>query len=123
MLEAGYKIVYEADSKVSHSHDLHRSFAITVMKYFDDTRSNQRILKRWGMANLLRLPAVVCVKCFKDILYILNLRAGVFYKLKWACLSPFARFSEFIGVILGVIPLVPEWLASKFSLVEGKRSA
>lgn len=118
MLEKGFQIIYEANSEVVHSYNLHVSFIKTIKRYFDESRLSQRLLNRWSFMNLLKWPAVIAIESKEDIVYILRLKRNLFYKLSWIIYSPITRMAEFLGILLGALPFLPASLVNKLSLVE-----
>jgi rhamnosyltransferase len=118
MLENGFKVVYEPNSEVMHSHNIHSSFIITVRRYFDDAVLSQRLLKRWFFLDLLKWLVVIANESTQDIAYILKLKRSLFYKLNWIIYSPITRMAEFFGILLGALPFLSSSLVNKLSLVE-----
>ena len=122
MLENGFKIIFENESKVIHSHDIHLSFCDTIKKYFDDAKLNQTLLRRWNPLNLSKLPVMYIFKYFKDVTYVIKEEKALFYRLRWIFYSPIIRLAEIFGILLGVLTCIPESLAKHLSLVEGKKA-
>lgn len=118
MLEKGYAIAYEPRAAVLHSHNLHRSFTVTMKKYFDDTILNQQLLKRWRINRLLRVPLVVIFKVIKDTGYIFALKKTISYKIRWILYSPIMRTAEALGIFLGAMPCISNRFIRSLSLVE-----
>lgn len=118
MLEKGYTVAYEPKAAVLHSHNLHRSFPAIMKKYFDDTRLNQQLLKRWRISRLLRVPIVTIFKIIRDIAYIFALKRTVFYKIRWILYSPIMRIAEALGIFLGAMPYISNRFIRSLSLVE-----
>jgi len=117
MLEKGFRIIYESKSEIIHSHDIHASFVNTLRKYFNDARISQTLLNRWSFLNLLKWPAVITLESTKDKVYILRLKRNLFYKLNWIFYSNITRLAEFIGILLGILPFLPDILVDRLSLV------
>ena len=101
VMERGFKIVFEPDSCVLHSHNLYFSFTKTIKKYFDDARLNNELLNIWSWRNFPVSAGYILFKIFRDIGYILSLNKGPFYKIGWLFYSPVIRLAEFSGIILG----------------------
>lgn len=116
MLEKGLKIIYEPGSVVVHSHNIHSSFINTVRKYFDDARLSRRLLDRWSVLNLLKWPAVIALESIKDWDYILKQEAGFIFNAHWIFYSCITRSAEFLGILLGVFPFLPDNLIDWLSL-------
>jgi rhamnosyltransferase len=118
MLENGFKLVYEPSSGVTHSHNIHSSFILTIKRYFDDAILSQGLLKRWLFLDLLKWLAVITIESKEDLVYILMLKRNLFYKLHWIIYSPVTRMAEFFGILLGTLSFLPLSLTNKLSLVE-----
>jgi len=116
MIELGFKIAYEANSKVFHSHNFYHSFTQTIKKYFDDARLNNILLDRWRLTNIHILLAHIGFKLFKDIGYILKLNKSVRYKISWILYSPIIRVAEFYGIVLASFVKLPHKLQCRLSL-------
>jgi rhamnosyltransferase len=118
MLEKGFKIIYESNSEVIHSHNIHFSFINTIRRYFDDARLNQRLLKRWAFLDLLKLLIIIVVESRKDTAYILRLRINPMSKLNWIIRSPLMRTAEFLGIFLGTLLNISPKFVNRLSLIE-----
>lgn len=116
MLEGGFKIVYESNSKVLHSHNFYHSFIYTVKKYFDDAKLNNRLLDRYRLFNIHILLAHVSFKLLKDIGYILKSDKNLMYKISWILYSPVIRIAEFSGITLASFIKLPSKLERNLSL-------
>jgi rhamnosyltransferase len=117
MLEMGFKIIYEPNSEVIHSHNIHCSIIKTIKRYFDDARLSQRLLNRWSFMNLLKWLVVIVFESRQDAVYICRLKRNLFYKLSWIIYSPIVRMAELFGILFGTFPFLPSSLADKLSLV------
>ena len=117
-MEKGFKIVFESESIVSHSHNFYFSFIKTFKKYFDDARLNNHLLNMWSWRSFPWLVGSIAFKIFRDIGYISSLNKGLFYKISWFFYSPFIRLAEFLGIIFGAYSKhLPSRLQSTLSLV------
>ncbi|MDO8489416.1 MAG: glycosyltransferase family 2 protein [Candidatus Omnitrophota bacterium] len=118
VMEKGFKIVFEPQSAVLHSHNFYFSFTKTFKKYFDDSRINNGLLNIWSWKNCPLLIGHVAYKILKDAVYVWNLNKGVFYKIGWLFYSPVIRTSELFGIIAGInSKRLPDRLRLSFSLV------
>ena len=124
IIEKGFKIVFEPESVVYHSHNFYYSTAKTFKKYFDDAKLNNYLLNIWSWRNFPILTGYIVYKIFKDISYILNLNKSIFYKISWLSHSSVIRIAEFVGIVVGANSrYLPNKLRSSFSLVnEVKRN-
>lgn len=117
IMENGYKIVFEPQSAVFHSHNFYFSFTGTFKKYFDDSRINNSLLNIWSWRNFPALILHIAYKILRDITHVLNLHKGVFYKAGWIFYSPVIRMAEFLGIIAGAnSKYLPDRLCAAFSL-------
>lgn len=118
VMERGFKIVFEPESSVSHSHDFYYSFTKTFKKYFDDAKLNNDLLNIYSWGDFPLLAGQIVYKIFRDINYILRLNKNSFYKIVWLFYSPVVRLAEFWGTIFGShSQYLPYKLRSFFSLV------
>lgn len=117
-MENGFKIVFEPQSAVMHSHDFYYSFVKTFKKYFDDARLNNSLFNIWSGRNCLALAAHIIYKVVRDSRHILSLNKSIFYKAGWIFYSPVIRTAEFFGIITGINShRLPGRMRSAFSLV------
>ncbi len=121
MLEKGFKILYEPNSEVIHSHNIHSSVIKTIKRYFDDARLNQRLFKKWAVIDLLKFLLVVIVESRKDAAYILKMKRNFIIRARWILHSFLTRMAEFVGILLGAIPFLPEKFVDRLSLAEELR--
>lgn len=118
ILEKGFRIIFEPQSAVLHSHNFYFSFKKTLKKYFDDAKLNKHLLNIWPRDNLPILAGYIAFKMFKDIRFILTFNRGALYKINWLIYSPFIRLAEFLGIILGANSrYLPVRLQNRLSLV------
>ena len=117
VLETGYKIAFEPDSKVVHSHDFYSSFRKTAKKYFDDSMLNQKIIRRWGTLALIKLWVILVLVSVKDILYISSLQKDLLYKTNWIIRTPLIRIAEYLGTLAGAFPTIFGRFENQLSLV------
>lgn len=115
ILEKGFAIIFENRSEVIHSHNL--SMLGIIKRYFDDTRLNQRLLKRWYGFRLFTLPALWIHKTIKDTDYVVNLDKDLLYKTKWLLCLPGMRIAESLGLLLGLFPYWPPGVINALSSV------
>ncbi|MBL7130476.1 MAG: glycosyltransferase [Candidatus Omnitrophica bacterium] len=101
IMEKGFKIVYDPESVVLHSHNFYFSFIKTFKKYFDDAKLNKQLLNIWPWYNFPILIGHIIFKVSKDIRYVLSLNKKTSYKISWLFYSPFIRLAELFGIILG----------------------
>lgn len=101
IMEGGFKIAFEPDSMVLHSHNFYYSFIRTFKKYFDDTELNSRLLNIWSWQSCPMLAGHIVYKILRDIRYILSLDKSAFYKIGWLFYSPVIRLAELFGIIAG----------------------
>ena len=118
MLRNGFKIIFAPESEVVHAHTLHFPLANTVRRYFDDSRVNHALFRRWTFIRLLRWLAVIAHELVDDFFYILKSKRNIFSKLSWIIYAPLARLAELFGIVLGAFPFLPPALAGKLSLAE-----
>ena len=118
IMEKGFKIVFEPESMVLHSHNFYFSFIKTFKKYFDDAKLNNHLFNIWSWRSFPWLAGCIIFKTFKDVGYILSLNKDSSYKIGWLLYSPVIRLAEFLGIILGAHSQhLPSRLQSHFSLV------
>jgi len=118
MMEAGFKIVFEPESIVLHSHNFYYSFFKTFKRYFDDAKLNNYLLNIWSWRNFPRLCGCIIYKILRDIHYVSSLNQGLLYKIGWLFYSPIIRLAEFFGIIAGAnSKYLPQRFHSLFSLV------
>jgi len=117
VLEAGYKIAFEPDSKVVHSHDFYKSFRKTAKKYFDDSMLNQKLIRRWGALALIKLWLTLVLVSVKDIVYISMLQKDLLYKINWIIRTPLSRTVGYLGTLMGAFPAVFRRFENQLSLV------
>ena len=118
IMEKGFKVVFEPESIVLHSHNFYLSFIKTLKKYFDDTKLNNHLLNVWSWSNFPRLAESIIYKVLRDISYILSLNKDIPYKIGWLFYSPVIRLAEFFGIILGAnSQYLPRRLQDFLSLV------
>ncbi|MCX5713494.1 MAG: glycosyltransferase family 2 protein [Candidatus Omnitrophica bacterium] len=118
MLNNGFKIIFAPESEVVHAHTLHSPLIDTVKRYFDDSRVNHALFRRWTFIRLLRWAAVIAHESIDDFSYIAKSKRNIFSKLSWIVYSPIARTAEFLGIILGALPFLPRALVDRLSLAE-----
>lgn len=123
IMEKGFKIAFEPESAVFHSHDFYRSLRGTFRKYFDDAELNNDLLDIWPWMSLPLLAVQTAYKIVRDAGYISGLDRGIVYKAGWIFYSPVIRTAEFFGIISGANSRhIPQRLRSAFSMVnETKR--
>jgi len=118
IMEKGFKIIFESESVVLHSHNFYYSFIKTLKKYFDDAKLNNELFNIWSWRNFPILAGYIVFKIFRDIGYILSLNKDMLYKIGWLFYSPVIRLAEFFGIILGANSQhLPHRLHNFFSLV------
>jgi rhamnosyltransferase len=118
IMEKGFKVVFEPESVVLHSHNFYFSFIKTFKKYFDDAKLNNYLLNIWSWRNFPMLGGYIVYKVLRDINYILSLNKDLFYKTRWSFYSLVIRLAEFFGIILGAnSQYIPCRLQPLFSLV------
>lgn len=119
IIEKGFKIVFESESCVVHSHNFYFSFFKTLQKYFDDAKLNHRIFNMWPWRNFPMLAGCIVFKILRDIKYILTLNKELYYKIRWLFFSPVIRLAELLGIVLGAnSQYLPRRLQNRLSLVK-----
>lgn len=118
IMEKGFKIIFEPESTVFHSHDFYLSFTKTFKKHFDDAKLNNHLFNIWSWRNFPILAGHIGYKIFRDVRYIVRLNKDMLYKIGWLFYSPVIRLAEFFGIIFGANShLLPNRLRNHFSLV------
>ncbi len=124
IMEKGFKIAFEPESVVSHSHNFYFSFIKTFKKYFDDAKLNNYLFNIWSWRNFPVLTGCIVYKLLRDISYIFNSEKNTLYKIGWLFYSPVIRLAEFFGIIAGAnSQYLPCRAQSLFSLVNEIKKA
>ncbi len=113
-LEAGYKIVYDPDSIVMHSHN--NSLEVLFKKYFDAGTAHMKIFKNKNNVYLPLIPLFAAAVIILDLQFMM----GHAYKptdiVKWIPEAFVRHFVEAIGFWLGLhFDLLPLSLKRKFT--------
>ena len=95
VIEAGYKVVFDPDSQVLHSHEYEAS--TVYARTFIDADMNMRLLDRPCIDKLSHAVIQTNRSWREDRRYLgyAGLPGGE--RLKWTCLSPVYHFAEFYG--------------------------
>jgi rhamnosyltransferase len=114
VLEAGYKIVYDPDSIVIHSHN--NSLEILFKKYFDAGTAHMKIFKNRNNVYLPLIPFFVVAVIFLDLRFMLGQSYGPKEIIKWIPEAFIRHFIEATGFWLGLhFDWLPLSLKRKFT--------
>jgi rhamnosyltransferase len=127
VIKAGYKIVFEPDSKVLHAHDY--SIIEQFRQNVDHTDAMVRLFDppvfhdRWLLARqILSVPRAV----WRDVKYMRRSPfyqgSGLFQQIRWALRSPFWHTASHLGTWFGArLQRMPAWLRLLFRRQERLR--
>jgi rhamnosyltransferase len=114
VLEAGYKIVYDPDSIVMHSHS--NSLEVLFKKYFDAGTAHMKIFKNKNNVYLPLIPFFVVAVVFMDLRFMASHAYKPTVIVKWIPEAFVRHFVEAIGFWLGLhFDLLPLSLKRKFT--------
>lgn len=114
VLEAGYKIVYDPDSAVIHSHS--NSMEVLFKKYFDAGTAHMKIFKNRNNVYLPLIPFFVAAVLFLDLRFMLGNEYRLKEIIKWIPEAIIRHFVEATGFWLGLhFDLLPLSWKRKFT--------
>ena len=101
MIRKGYKLVYQPDSLVVHSHDLYTSLVTTYKRYKIDAKMNRILIGQTVMINSISAPVFVLKKWAQDTKYIIRTKIIFPRNIIWIIYSPIVRTVQAIAILTG----------------------
>jgi len=114
VLEAGYKITYDPDSVVVHSHN--NSLEILFQKYFDAGTAHIQIFKNRNNVYLPFIPFFAVVSTILDVKFMFSNNYKLISIAKWVPTALLRHFVEATGFWFGLhFDMLPLSLKRKFT--------
>jgi len=115
VLEAGYKIVYEPESVVYHSHTYTRKQLFK--RYFDAGAAHKQVFGDNNHVYLLLIPVFAFIVCMLDLKFMRQTGYRLAVTIKWIPIGIVHHLAEATGFWFGLHSKhLPAWITKKFTM-------